>query len=129
MTIGTGVQLLPREEPRGYLSTALVVVRHEGGASSVWALARNVGTPRCDGAGRCVLMPVDGRENPKQLICEGESTDARQGDGPGTDRLVGAVMPGNAGGAKGAGCPGSFGGQPGCWEEPGERIKVTGETV
>ena len=29
-----------------------------------------------------VLMPVGGRENPKQLICEGESTDARQGDGP-----------------------------------------------
>jgi hypothetical protein len=49
--------------------------------------------------------------------------------GRGTDRLVVAVMPGNAGGAKGAGCPGSFGGQPGCWEEPGERIKVTGETV
>jgi hypothetical protein len=54
MTIGTGVQLLPREEPGGYLSTALAVVRHEGGASSVWALARNVGTPRCDDAGRCV---------------------------------------------------------------------------
>jgi len=49
--------------------------------------------------------------------------------GRGTDRLVVAVMSGNAGGAKGAGCPGSFGGQPGCWEEPGERIKVTGETV
>jgi hypothetical protein len=49
--------------------------------------------------------------------------------GRGTDRLVVAVMPGNAGGAKGAGCLGSFGGQPGCWEEPGERIKVTGETV
>src|SRR5664279_845745 len=29
-----------------------------------------------------VLMPAGGRENPKQLICEGESTDARQGDGP-----------------------------------------------
>ena len=29
-----------------------------------------------------VLRPVGGRENPKQLICEGESTDARQGDGP-----------------------------------------------
>jgi len=28
------------------------------------------------------LMPAGGRENPKQLICEGESTDARQGDGP-----------------------------------------------
>jgi len=42
---------LPREEPGGYLSTALAVVRHRGGASSVRALARNVGTPRRDGAG------------------------------------------------------------------------------
>ena len=32
--------------------------------------------------------------------------------GTGTDRLVVAMKPGNAGGAKGAGCPGSFGGQP-----------------
>ena len=79
--IKTGVQLLPRDEPGGYLSTALAVVRHGGGASSVWALARNVGTPRCDDAGRCVDAD-GGRENPKQLICEGESTDARQGDGP-----------------------------------------------
>ena len=29
-----------------------------------------------------VLTLACGRENPKQLICEGESTDARQGDGP-----------------------------------------------
>jgi hypothetical protein len=50
----------------GYLFTALAVARHGGGASSVWALARNVGTPRRDGAG----WRVDaggGRENPKQL--------------------------------------------------------------
>ena len=32
--------------------------------------------------------------------------------GTGTDRLVVAMKPGNAGGAKGAGCSGSFGGQP-----------------
>lgn len=91
MTIGTGVQLLPREEPGGYLSTALVVVRHEGGASSVWALARNVGTPRRDDAGRCVDA-AGGRENPKQLICEGESTDARQGGGPPRSSDEGAVI-------------------------------------
>jgi len=57
---------LPREEPGGYLSTALAVARHRGGASPVQALARNVGTPRRDGAG----WRVDaggGRENPKQL--------------------------------------------------------------
>jgi hypothetical protein len=32
--------------------------------------------------------------------------------GTGTDRLVVVMKPGNAGGAKGAGCSGSFGGQP-----------------
>ena len=32
--------------------------------------------------------------------------------GTGADRLVVATMPGNAGGAKGTACPGSFGGQP-----------------
>jgi hypothetical protein len=37
--IGTGVQLLPREEPGGYLFTALAVARHRGGASPVQALA------------------------------------------------------------------------------------------
>jgi hypothetical protein len=61
---------LPREEPGGYLCTALAVARHEGGASPVWALARNVGTPRRDGAG----WRVDaggGRENPKQLKLRG----------------------------------------------------------
>lgn len=36
--------------------------------------------------------------------------------GTGADRLVVAVKPGNAGGAKETGCPGSFGGQP---ERPG----------
>src|SRR6266567_4030801 len=51
MAVVTGVQLLPREEPGGYLSTALVAARHRGGASPVRALARNVGTPRRDGAG------------------------------------------------------------------------------
>ena len=91
MTIGTGVQLLPRDEPGGYLSTALAVVRHRGGASSVWALALNVGTPRCDDAGRCVDAD-GGRENPKQLICEGESTDARQGGGPPRSSDEGAVI-------------------------------------
>ena len=70
MTIGTGVQLLPRDEPGGYLSTALVVVRHRGGASSVWAL-NGTWEPLA------AMMPVDvltsagGRENPKQLKLRG----------------------------------------------------------
>ena len=45
---------MPREEPGGYLSTALAVARHKGGASPVQALVRNVGTPRHDSPGRRV---------------------------------------------------------------------------
>jgi hypothetical protein len=58
--------LLPREEPGGYLSTARAVARHKGGASPVQALARNVGTPRRDGAG-WRADAGGGRENPEQL--------------------------------------------------------------
>jgi hypothetical protein len=39
-----------------------------------------------------VLTPGGGRENPKQLICEGESTDARQGGGPPRSSCEGPVM-------------------------------------
>jgi hypothetical protein len=52
---------LPREEPGGYLFTALAVARHRGGASPVQALARNVGTPRRDGAGRVLSWLAEGR--------------------------------------------------------------------
>ena len=58
----------------------------DGGASVIWALVRNGGTCRPAVVdyqwrqdGPAVL---DASENSKQLICEGESTDARQGDGP-----------------------------------------------
>jgi len=58
--------LLLRDEPGGYLLTALAVARHRGGASLVRALARNVGTPRRDDlAGVLTLAGV--RENPEQL--------------------------------------------------------------
>ena len=58
----------------------------DGGASVVWALVRNSGTCRPDGtAGQWsgpVLRPVVWSENPKQLICEGESSDAGHRGGP-----------------------------------------------
>ena len=44
--------------------------------------------------------------------------------GTGADRPVVAVKPGNAGGAKGAGHPGSFGGQPRCAGGAGERVEA-----
>jgi len=61
MAVVTGVQLLPREEPGGYLSAALVAARHGGGASPVRALARNVGTPRRDGAAGVLTPAAEGR--------------------------------------------------------------------
>jgi len=78
---------LPRDELGGYLSTALVVVRHRGGASSVWALARNVGTPRRDDAGR--------RVDVGRWKGEPQAAETARGRvlmrGRGTDRLVVAV--------------------------------------
>src|SRR5437016_13329585 len=51
---------------------------------------------------------VRGSENPKRQIREGRVAVR----GTGADRLVVAMKPGNAGGAKGTGRPGSLGGQP-----------------
>jgi hypothetical protein len=79
--VETGVQLLPRDESGGCLHSWPVGLRRRGGASSVQAPVRNVGTPRRDSAGPGV-DPVGEREDPKQLICQGQSTDARQGGGP-----------------------------------------------
>jgi hypothetical protein len=105
--IRTGVQLLPRDEPGGYLSTALVVsgmkvarVRFRRwcetwerlapiGSAGCWT-GRREGEPRAAETVRG-RVPMRGRR---------------------ADRPVLAGKPGNAGGAKGTGCPGSFGDQP-----------------
>lgn len=65
--IETGVQLLPRDESGGFLYSWPGGARHKGGASSVQALVRNVGTPRHDAATGQVEGPVGDRENLKQL--------------------------------------------------------------
>jgi hypothetical protein len=54
-------------------------------------------------------FPVVEREHPEWRKPQGAEYQLR---GTGADRLVVAMMPGNAGGAKGTACPGSFGGQP-----------------
>jgi hypothetical protein len=54
-------------------------------------------------------FPVVEREHPEWRTPQGAEYQLR---GTGADRLVVAMMPGNAGGAKGTACPGSFGGQP-----------------
>ena len=105
--IRTGVQLLPRDESGGYLSTALVV--------SGMKVARARFRLQCGTWER--LAPIE------SVVCwtgrrEGEpqaAETARGGvpmRGRRADHPVVAVMPGNAGGAKGMGCPGSFVDQP-----------------
>ena len=67
-----------------------------GGASVVWALGWNSGTCRPDGtAGQWSglgLRPVVWSENPKQQICEGESSDAGHRGGPDRSSDEGSVM-------------------------------------
>ena len=68
----------------------------DGGASVVRALVRNSGTCRPDGtAGQWSglgLRPVVWSENPKQLICEGESSDAGHRGGPSRISVEGSVI-------------------------------------
>jgi len=106
--IKTGVQLLPRDEPGGYLSTALVV--------SGTKVARARFRLRCGTWERlapllsagCWAGRREGEPQAAETVRGGVPMWGRR-----ADRLVVAVKPGNAGGAKGTGCPGSLGGQPG----------------
>ena len=105
--IRTGVQSLPRDEPGGCLLTGQVVTgvkvararfRHQHGT---WEPVAPMVLARC-WAGQ-----------PKGVPQAAETVRGRVPvRGTGADRLVVAVRPGNAGGAKGTGCPGSLGGQP-----------------
>jgi hypothetical protein len=68
----------------------------DGGASVIRALVRNSGTCRPDGtAGQWSglgLRLVVWSENPKQQICEGESSDAGHRGGPDRSSDEGSVM-------------------------------------
>jgi hypothetical protein len=87
---------LPRDESGGCLPTGQTMPGVDGGASVVRALVRNSGTCRPDraagqwsGSGpRSVVWS----ENPKQLICEGESSDAGHRGGPTRSSDEGPVM-------------------------------------
>lgn len=107
--IETGVQLLPRDEPGGYLSTALVVSGTEVARAR---FRRWCGTWERLAPIRSTGCWVGRREG------EPQAADTVRGRVPmrgrRADRLVVAMKPGNAGGAKGTGCPGSFGDQPVC---------------
>ena len=106
----TEVEALPREEPGGNLLTAQVVSGVE--------VARSWFRPWC-GTWEPGLRCGDRRSGVgARWSREGEpqAAETARGEVPmrstGADRLVVAEMPGNAGGAKEAGCLGSFGGQP-----------------
>lgn len=62
--------MLSWDEPGGCLPAGQVVVRHRGGASSVQAPVRNVGTPRLEMIGVGVDA-VGVRENSKQRRLQG----------------------------------------------------------
>jgi hypothetical protein len=105
--IETGVQSLPREEPGGCLLIGQVVTgvkvararfRHQCGT---WEPVASMVLARC-WAGQ-----------PKGVPQAAETARGRVPvRGTGADRLVVAVRPGNAGGAKETGWPGWLGGQP-----------------
>ena len=89
---------LPRMESGRDLSYCPGGARHEGGASLVRALVRNWRTCRPDAKGEAQAAGTVRARVPMR--------------GTGADRLVVVMKPGNAGGAKGAGCPGLLAGQP-----------------
>lgn len=105
--IETGVQLLPRDKsggclPIGQMVTGVKVARARfGHQHETWEPVAPMGLARC------WIGQVKG------ALRAAES--ARGGvlmRGTGADRLVVAMRPGNAGGAKGTGCLGSLGDQP-----------------
>ena len=105
--IKTGVQSLPRDEPGGCLLIGQVVTgvkvararfRHQHGT---WEPVAPLALAGC-WAGQ-----------PKGVPQAAETARGRvPARGTGADRPVVAVRPGNAGGAKGTGCPGGLDGQP-----------------
>jgi hypothetical protein len=105
--IKTGVQLLPWDEPGGCLFIGLVV--------SGMKVARVRFRRWCGTWERLAPILLAGCWTGRR---EGESQAAEtvRGRVPmrgrRADRLVVVMKPGNAGGAKGTGCPGSFGDQP-----------------
>ena len=105
--IETGVQLLPRDEPGGCLLIGQVVtgakvararVRHR---HETWEPVASIRPGGCwTGRGEGAPQAAESARGGVPMR------------GTGADRLVVAVRPGNAGGAKRTGRLGSFGGQP-----------------
>jgi hypothetical protein len=125
--IKTGESLRPRDQPGGCLLTGQAVPGVE--VARAW-LGLLCGTcepvvPRPRAASGAVSA------HGRSLKRDPQAAEIVRGRvamrGTGADRLVVAMRPGNAGGAKGTGRPGSFGGQPPFGrDEPDERAKAEG---
>jgi hypothetical protein len=105
--IRTGVQSLPRDEPGGCLLTGQVVTGVEVARArcrrwhGTWEPVAPMALARC-WAGQPEGAPQAAETARGRVPVRGT----------GADRLVVAVRPGNAGGAKGTGRPGELDGQP-----------------
>jgi hypothetical protein len=101
--IETGVQLLPREEPGGYLLTALAV---SGMKVARARFRRQCGTRERLApilSARCWTGRREGVAQAAETVRARVPMRGRR-----ADRLVIVMTPGNAGRAKGTGCPGSL---------------------
>lgn len=122
--IKTRAPSLPWDEPGGDLLTALVVSGTEVARArfrlqhETWETLASI---RPDG---CWTVWREGEPQAAETVRGGVPMRGREADRP-----VVAVKPGNAGGAKRTGCPGSFGDQLGLQEESGERTEAAGQTV
>jgi hypothetical protein len=105
--IKTGVQLLPRDKPGGCLPIGQAVTGVE--VARAW-VGHQHGTWEPVAPARPVVCWSDRREGALQAAETVRGGVPRRGTG--ADRPVVAMKPGNAGGAKGTGRPGSFGDQP-----------------
>jgi hypothetical protein len=109
--IETGESLRPRDEPGGCLPTGQAVPGVEVARAWLWLL-RGTGEPVAPSrrSAHWTTGPSDSRKGDPQAVEAARGRVPMRGTGAG--RPVVAVKPGNAGGAKGTGRPGSLGGQP-----------------
>jgi hypothetical protein len=103
---------MSRDEPGGYLLTAQVVSGMKVGRArlGLWCGTWEPVASRPRAASGAVVARGRWRKGDLQAAEPARSSVPMRSTG--TDRPVVAVMPGNAGGAKGAGHPGLLGGQP-----------------
>ncbi len=110
--IKTGVESFPRDEPGGCLPTGQVVPGMKvarawsGLPCGTWEPVAPTGRPA---SGAVVARGGPSTRDPQAA---GTARGRVAMRGTGADRPVVAMKPGNAGGAKGTGRPGSIGGQP-----------------